>query len=116
MRISVEELLQRYEKGERDFAGAYISEAILSWANLTEADLSRASLAESSLYEANLTNAKMTETSLGAAPCLTGANLTNVDLSSTWIDLPDGIENPRVAGAIFCNTTMPDGTKIRSFF
>ena len=92
-----------------------IQAAILTGDNLTEADLNKASLAESSLHEANLTNAKMSETSIGS-PCLTGANLTNVDLSSAWIDLPDGIDNPRVAGAIFCNTNMPDGTKIKSFF
>jgi hypothetical protein len=42
--------------------------------------------------------------------------LTDVDLSQACIELPGGIENPGIDGAIFSNTTMPDGTKIISFF
>ncbi|MEM8677628.1 MAG: hypothetical protein AAGF83_27775 [Cyanobacteria bacterium P01_G01_bin.67] len=42
-------------------------------------------------------------------PCLDGANLTGVDFSQALIDLPGGINNPRIAGAVLCDTTLPDG-------
>lgn len=53
MIISVEELLQRYEKGERDFAGAELWRVKLEDAELPGINLSKANLHGADLNRAN---------------------------------------------------------------
>ena len=70
-------------------------------------DLSESDLAGANLFEADLEWAFL----LGAN--LEGANLIGVDLSGA--DLTDAnLKGAKMRGAIFCNTTMPDGTKNNS--
>ncbi|MEH1966853.1 pentapeptide repeat-containing protein [Nostoc sp.] len=95
---------------------AVVSDGVLAEADLSDTDLSYADLTACPLIGANLSRANLTGTLIGNEPLLKGANLTDVDLSQSKIDLPGGIENPRIEGAIFCNTTLPDGTKIINFF
>jgi uncharacterized protein YjbI with pentapeptide repeats len=94
---------------------AIISEGVLVESILVGADLSFADLTECPLSDADLTGAKLNGTILGIRPLLQGANLSNVDLSQSRIELPDGIEDHSVERAIFSNTILPDGTKIISF-
>jgi uncharacterized protein YjbI with pentapeptide repeats len=93
---------------------AAMSDSILADANLTGAILSSTDLRDCSLEGANLSGADLTGTWIGR-PSFKGANLTDVDLSQAEIDLPGGIENPRIEGAVLSNTTLPDGTNISSF-
>ena len=130
-----EELLARYEAGERDFSGISLrgldfSDCDLSGINLSNADLestdweganlSRANLSgaflasctklqDCAFSEANLTDACVQRAIFGNEPCLVKYNLTGVDLSQASIDLLGGIDNPRIEGAILCDTTLPDG-------
>jgi uncharacterized protein YjbI with pentapeptide repeats len=172
--MTAEELLRRYEAGERDFSGvdlygitleevelpdirlnganlygvtlsdvdlrsADLSNAILEGSQLRGVDLSGANLSGCRLSDsameyvdlsnANLTDARLYETGLANVDltnaCLFGsmfgdnfslveANLTNVNLSIARIHIPLGVNNPRLRGAIFCNTTMPDGSVYNS--
>jgi uncharacterized protein YjbI with pentapeptide repeats len=79
--------------------------------NLSEADLSEANLGQTSLCEVNLTGAYLREPNIEECS-LQQANLTDVDLSEAIIYL-EGADMNRIEGAIFCNTTMPDG-KLRN--
>jgi uncharacterized protein YjbI with pentapeptide repeats len=99
-----------------NFSNAVISDGVLSETDLSGANLSYADLTACPLDGANLSGADLTGTLIGNEPLLKGTNLTDVDLSQSEIDLPGGIENPRIEGAIFCNTTLPDGTRIINFF
>lgn len=107
--------LERTNLREASLIHTIISEGILVEANLSRADLSFADLVECPLNDADLTGANLNGTILGFRPILKGANLTNVDLSQSCIDIPDGIEDHSLERAIFCNTILPDGTKIISF-
>jgi uncharacterized protein YjbI with pentapeptide repeats len=92
--MQVRELLERYQKGERDFAhvdlsgaslsgvnlrdinltGANLTEANLSWAFLSRARLNGACLRRADLRSASLNNVNMTQATLS------GANLSKADL------------------------------------
>jgi len=72
-------------------------------ADLTGADLEKARLDEANLSGANLTDTNLTEVTMYKAD-LRGANLTGANM--TFADLEDAL----LEGAIFCRTTMPDGT------
>ena len=90
--MNAEDLLRRYNGGERDFrdadlrgAGADLSGARLVWTNLSEANFSGANLSGANLHGAdlsgaNLTKAKLLDTDLQGAD-LTGADLTGADLT-----------------------------------
>ena len=52
-----DELLSRYADGERDFTGANLSGANLSYADLSGADLTRANLSSADMTDANLSGA-----------------------------------------------------------
>ncbi|WP_404785562.1 pentapeptide repeat-containing protein [Altericista sp. CCNU0014] len=91
---------------------ACISNGVLYGANLTMADLSYTILESCSLSETNLSGATFAGTIIGYEFDLTQANLTDVDLSQAMIELPGGIDNPRIKGAILRNTILPDGTKV----
>lgn len=94
---------------EANLSGAFLAYSGLNNANLTEANLSRARLQDCTLTGANLTDACVRGAMFGNEPHLVGANLTGVDLSQASIDLPGGIDNPRIADVILCDTTLPNG-------
>jgi hypothetical protein len=98
-----DELLTAYAAGERDFVGANLTRAILTWANLSGANLSEATLRGANLtgatlrgadlYKADLTEASLREADLYKAD-LSGATLRGADLtgaSLTGADLPDTV-------------------------
>src|SRR5574343_510017 len=62
-----EELLTKYEKGERDFRDTYLVYANLSRVNLAGANLEGASLYRASLYRANLSGAHLDGATYGDA-------------------------------------------------
>jgi TIR domain/Pentapeptide repeats (8 copies) len=78
---SVEELLERYAVGERDFRGACLAKADLQHANLNDAWLNVADLSEADLQGANLVQG-----------CLRGANLRGANLSDANISSADLID------------------------
>ncbi len=53
--MEVNELIDSYHAGRRNFAGGNLSKADMNGIDLSNADLSGANLSESSLYGANLT-------------------------------------------------------------
>lgn len=94
MVMTAEELLERYEKGERDFSGirlrgAFLNNAELAEINLSGADLNgadfcrtnltKANLSRINLSGANLINAKLKQVNLSRAN-LSGANLTDIKI------------------------------------
>ncbi len=81
--MKVEELIERYKAGERDFRGAELPWAYLREADLRGADLSRAKLREVDLRGANLHGAKLR----GAD--LRWAELPEVDLSGAYLCAAD---------------------------
>jgi uncharacterized protein YjbI with pentapeptide repeats len=90
-RYASDELLDRYQAGQRDFVQSELSEVHLSNAtlcdiNLEEANLSRAKLYGVNLSYANLNNANLRHASLYGVE-LQGTNLSNVDLRAA--DLHD---------------------------
>ena len=78
--MDAQELLERYNAGERNLAGVNLRQASLAEAILYHADLSGANLAEASLERANLQWATLSKADLSRAN-LTEANLTNAILS-----------------------------------
>jgi uncharacterized protein YjbI with pentapeptide repeats len=86
-RMTVQELLERYERGERDFRGANLIGAGLFGVNLSRADLSRAKLSRANLRGANLTGSCLNRANLSSANLpranLTGTDLRNTDLRNT---------------------------------
>lgn len=88
--------------------GADLDHADLTLADLTDADLSNPGGNENfqdiKLNRAILKGAKLTGTKLGDAD-LNGADLTDADLTDAKM-----IKTADMQGAIFCRTTMPDGT------
>ena len=91
-----------------DMSAAILDESGFNDATLIQTNFSKARLQECSFSCANLTDACVKEAVFGP-PCLDGANLTGVDFSQALIDSPGGINNPRIAGAVLCDTTLPDG-------
>lgn len=108
IKMTAEELLQRYAAGQRDFQGVNLSEEILSWADLTGANLSGANLrgvilnwanlSQVQLRGANLSNSDLNWANLEQAD-LTGANLSGAEVSATNLN-----------GADWSGAIMPDGT------
>ena len=86
-----------------------ISRGVLAYADLSGADLSHADLDTCAFFGANLTGANFHKALMGHQPCLSGANLTNVDFTQTFIGLPGGLDNLSVFGATLCNTKFPNG-------
>ncbi len=105
MRISVEELLQRYERGERNFrgvnseaifvrppwlidvnlsnanlGGVYIKNGGLMSTNLTAANLERANFTKTLFINTNLSDANLRRANLDRAD-LTSANLTSANFT-----------------------------------
>jgi uncharacterized protein YjbI with pentapeptide repeats len=95
---------------DANLVGANLTDAILINSDLENTNLADADLTDSDLTGANLTDAILTDSKMindnnGIAGAnLTEANLTNADLTDA------DLTNANLEGAIFCNTTMPDGT------
>ena len=100
---------ERANLSRANLTGAILQSSGLNNTNLTEANLRNTRLEDTALIGANLTDACVEGTKFGGEPLLKRANLTGVDLSKASISLPGGIENPRIADAILCDTTLPDG-------
>lgn len=103
--MEIRELLERYERGQRDFtwvalngallakttlAGIGLSRAKLNGATLESADLSRANLIKAELENANLQQANLTAARLGKANLTTAnlqrSNLERADLSQAKLE------------------------------
>lgn len=115
---SVEELLARYQAGERDFHKIDLPGADLSGLNLDEVDLNLANLkgvnlSGSSLQRANLQGAILQGANLSGAD-LTGANLDWADMGLSTLSGADltgaSMQMTILIRARFKGTTMPDGT------
>lgn len=110
--MTVEELLERYAAGERDFSGVDLSDVNLSGADLLHINLSGANLSRANLVGARLYGADIRQCNLS------GADLRNADLRVSRLDEVNfqdtnlqgaNWRNAERCGAFFCNTTMPDG-------
>jgi uncharacterized protein YjbI with pentapeptide repeats len=97
-----------------------VIEAILTGANLSRANLHDTQLDSDNLTDANLSGAILTGATLtdyAGHTNLTGANLTGANLNGaelmganlTDADFTDAT-NANFAGAVLCNTVMPNGT------
>ncbi|HLB40436.1 MAG TPA: pentapeptide repeat-containing protein, partial [Candidatus Babeliales bacterium] len=121
-----------------DFTGAHLYRSLIYRSDLQDAILNKANLREAILYKTNLTGAtlknanllftQLVETNLTDAD-LTGANLTGANLTQAQLQNADlseadftsanlmnaSLMGAKICGAklnraIFCLTTMPDGT------
>jgi hypothetical protein len=111
-KITTEELISRYDAGERDFrgvdlsgadlAGAYLARANLAFANLSGADLAGAYLEGVNLWDADLRGANLSGAYLHGADLegayLAGANLIGANLSGADLEGAD-LEGADLAGA-----------------
>lgn len=126
-----QELIKRYEAGERNFQGANLSGLYLHWAVLNEANLSQTNLSEAylnraylsgadlshaNLQQANLTGGELSEANLNHAnltqgylnqatlnqATLIGANLRGVDLSSS------DLSHSNLSEATLCWTNLSE--------
>ncbi len=105
--MDVDELLQRYTVGKRDFAwadlqgadlaGSNLAQSNFNRANFTGANLRQANLSQANLTKANFSNVDLTGANLAGATCrkanFTGAILTDAILEAvdwTGATLPDG--------------------------
>ena len=83
--VHAQELIRRYSRGERGFAGADLRYADLQGADLREVDLRQADLSAANLKRANLFRANLEEANLSQADLeeagLYQANLRGTDLS-----------------------------------
>lgn len=81
----IEEILEKYIAGNRDFTDLNLFEANLSGINLSGANLSGVNLSVANLSGANLTNANLSKAKLNIAKLngahLIGANLNEADLN-----------------------------------
>jgi hypothetical protein len=77
---------------------------LLAGATLVMADLSDTTLVETNLAKANLTAANLSRAAMFGAN-LSGANLTGANFKGATLAKAENISK-----AIFCDTTMPDGT------
>ncbi len=85
-RMTVEELLAKYEAGVRDFSGLDLPEANLSGAKLSEANFSHANLSVINLSGANLSGANFSHAMLNVAR-LSGAYLSQANLKGASLNV-----------------------------
>ena len=98
----IEEILEKYSAGKRDFSGLNLFEANLSGINLSGANLTGVNLSVANLSGANLTNANLTRAKLNIAKLngahLEGSNLNEADLNVANLVLVD-LKRARMIGA-----------------
>ena len=96
-----------------NLSAANLSGADLTGANFTEANLTEADLSMTRLYGALLINANLTDADLRGANLfladVSGASLRSADMTGASLESAQNISE-----AIFCDATMPDGTKNNS--
>lgn len=89
----LEEILEKYTAGKRDFTDLNLFEANLSGINLSGANLSGVNLSVANLSGANLTNANLSRAKLNIAKLngahLEGSNLSEADLNVANLVLVD---------------------------
>lgn len=96
----VEKILMGTEgRDAADLTGANLREADFTGAKLKSVDFTGAGLEGAIFRDADLEGAAFFQADLRNAD-FTGANLKNADLEEAQLD-----------GAVFCNATMPDGTR-----
>lgn len=118
--MGAEEVMRRYDSGERDFSladligadlrGANLRGVNLRGANLSQANLSSANLRWANLHgvdlrNANLAKANLREADLGGA-VLDGTDLSGVNLSGTKVTPEQLAEVASLKGAIMPNSTV----------
>ncbi len=120
---TVEQLLQQYEKGERDFSGIDLSGKDLGGetlenANLSEAYLNGGNFRGTRLRSVNLSGANLRGATFNGAD-LRKANLSFADVRGTDFSGADLrgtnltfvlLNEANIAGAILCGAIMPDGS------
>lgn len=84
--MSVQELLEKYAAGERDFAGVNLTEANLSRVHLSRANFSRAILSIANLSGSNLNGADLSHAKLNVAR-LSGASLIDANLNGALLNV-----------------------------
>ena len=92
--MNIDELLNRYASGDRDFGAINLPRANLNQINLQAADLSKASLNKANLGGVNLSR----------------TNLTKADLSEARLRGAHNVQPGQLNKAILMGTEMPDGT------
>ncbi|MUG96516.1 hypothetical protein F7734_30930 [Scytonema sp. UIC 10036] len=100
--MNVEEFLDKYASGTRDFYGIELCEANLSGAKLSGANLSKADLSVINLSGANLSEANLSYAKLNVAR-LRGANLKNANLKGAILNVANliraDLSNAQLKGA-----------------
>ena len=121
MRITVEELLQRYATGQRDFSGVDLSETHLEEVCLEEINLEGANLKGTLFFRSNLRRAIFRNANLeGAEISMTlldktdfrGANLTScrtLECSMIRANFQDARDDGMIWDGYAYNTVLPDG-------
>ncbi len=98
----LEEILEKYTAGNRDFTGLNLFEANLNGINLSGANLTGVNLSVANLSGANLTNTNLTRAKLNIAKLngahLEGSNLNEADLNVANLVLAD-LKRTRMIGA-----------------
>lgn len=84
--MEIEELLNKYERGERDFGAINLCEANLSGVNLSGANLSGSNLSVANLSGANLHLANLSNAKLNVAR-MSGANLSKANLNRAILNV-----------------------------
>jgi len=130
---NLKKLLETKECPKCDLSGVNLTGANLIKANLNEANLKKATLLSAKLNLANLSSANLTNANLAGAILagaslsratlkdanldwvkFQGANLTSTDLTGATLKGAKNFKTANMAGAIFCKTTMPDGSENNS--
>ncbi|GAA6620046.1 pentapeptide repeat-containing protein [Scytonema sp. NUACC26] len=100
--MNVEEFLDKYTSGTRDFYGVDLCEANLSGAKLNGVNLSKADLSVINLSGANLSEANLSYAKLNVAK-LRGANLKNANLKGATLNVANliraDLSNAQLTGA-----------------
>jgi len=107
-----EEVLNRYEAGERDFMGILLTEANLSGVNLSEANFSGANLCVANLSGANLQGADLSKAKLNVAR-LSGCNLTKANFNRAILNVAN-LVRADLSGASLIQTGLIRAELIRA--
>jgi uncharacterized protein YjbI with pentapeptide repeats len=112
-RVDVQELVSRYQAGERDFSGA-----CLRGVELPDIDLRGAKLSGADLHGTNLSRADLSETDLSRADLsestLSEADLYEANLSEATLEGATVAVSQLSEAASLRNAILPDGSKARS--
>lgn len=107
METEVEEILAKYEAGERNFSGVIMCEVNFSRANLSGANFSNATLSLTNFSGANLSGVNLANAKLNVAR-FSGANMTNANLQGSILNVANLIR------ADLTDALLNDATLIRT--